>query len=165
MRRAARPCRPNAPTPATRYFFCVLFRVVLAQQVVAEVAFEFADGRVDVVSVALRVIELDQERRALNAVIGLLAAVQPPGPGERDFVEAGGVDFRERFVGELRPASGSGKLFTSPTSFSRCGGVQLGGGDADGRERLDALLVRRDDFLQRLLRRRSRSCAARRRAS
>src|SRR5687768_15018488 len=41
-------------------------RQVLAQQIAAEVAVEVAPHRVDVVAVVLRVVELDDERRALH---------------------------------------------------------------------------------------------------
>jgi hypothetical protein len=44
-------------------------RVMLLEQVLAEVAAQVAPDRVDVIGVVLRVVQLDQERRGLNAVI------------------------------------------------------------------------------------------------
>src|SRR5690242_19408412 len=51
---------------------------MLAQEIAAEDAVEVAPDRVDVVGVVLGVVELDQERRALHAVIVLLAAFELP---------------------------------------------------------------------------------------
>ena len=56
---------------------------VLAQQVAPEVAVEVAPDRVDVIAVVLRVVELDQERRALHAVVVLLPALDRAGPRKR----------------------------------------------------------------------------------
>src|SRR5438045_2945885 len=53
----------------------MLFDVVVGEEVVAEVAFEIAENAVDVVAVALRVVELDQEGGALDAIVGLLGAI------------------------------------------------------------------------------------------
>ena len=55
---------------------------VLAKEVAAEVAIEVPPDRVHVVAVVLRVVELDQERRALHAVVVLLAALELAGPRE-----------------------------------------------------------------------------------
>jgi hypothetical protein len=48
---------------------------MLAEQVSTKVAVEVAPHRVDVVPVVLGVVVLDQERRALDAVVMLFAAL------------------------------------------------------------------------------------------
>ena len=56
---------------------------VFSQQVSPEVPVEIAPHRVDVVAVVLRVVVLDEERRALHPVVVLLAALGLAGPRER----------------------------------------------------------------------------------
>ena len=62
-------------------------RDVLAQQVAAEVVGEVAPDRVDVVAVVLGVVVLDEERRPLDPVVVLLAALGLAGPRERDLLQ------------------------------------------------------------------------------
>ena len=62
---------------------------VLAEQIAAEVAGEVAPDGMNVVAVVLRVVELDQERRALHAVVVFLASLRLPGPRERNLLDAG----------------------------------------------------------------------------
>src|SRR6185369_14195694 len=54
--------------------------IVLGQQVCAPVPLEFPPHAVDVVGMVLGVVVLDQERRALNAVIGTLALLEAAHP-------------------------------------------------------------------------------------
>src|ERR1700704_2775597 len=61
---------------------------MLAQQIPPEVAFEIAPDRVDVVAVVLGVVELDEERRTLHAIVVLLPALRFTGPGERHLLRA-----------------------------------------------------------------------------
>ena len=68
---------------------CATDLQVLAQQVAPEVAVEVAPHRVDVVAVVLGVVVLDQERRALDPVVVLLAALGLAGPREADLLDAG----------------------------------------------------------------------------
>ena len=55
---------------------------VFPQQVAPEVAVEVAPHRVHVIAVALRVVELDEERRALHTVVVRIAALEFAGPAK-----------------------------------------------------------------------------------
>src|SRR5258705_8388445 len=87
---AARPLVSRRPRCARSPSHSVVRRPshVLAQQVRAEVALEIAPHRVDVVPVVLRVVVLDQKRRALHTVVVLLTALEWTGPGEANLVSA-----------------------------------------------------------------------------
>ena len=63
-------------------------RHVLGEDVAAEVAVEITPDRVHVVAVVLRVVVLDQERRALNLVVMALALLRGALPGELDLLDA-----------------------------------------------------------------------------
>ena len=69
--------------------------VVFGQKVFAPVAVEVAPHAVDVIGVVLRVIELDQKRGALHAVVVAFAFLQAAHPGEFDLVETRLADFVE----------------------------------------------------------------------
>ena len=62
---------------------------MLTQQIASEVAVEITPDRVNVIAVVLRVVELDEKRRALHAVVVFLAAFDLPG---RVRVNQGNVD-------------------------------------------------------------------------
>src|SRR5688572_23289196 len=106
-----------------------MFGVVLAEEVVTEVALEFADGRVDVVSVALKIVEFDEEGRSLDAVIGLLAAIETASPGEGELVGSGVADLGVEVGGELG-APAAEVSFHEGDECRALGWRQLGGGDA-----------------------------------
>ena len=82
-------------------------RVVALQDVEAEVAFEVVPDDVDVIGVGGGVVELDQEARAVDAVVVGLAGGGGAGPGEAHGVAVGldGVAARSgdtgRQVGEV----------------------------------------------------------------
>src|SRR6185503_7355019 len=65
---------------------------MLPQEIASEVAVEITPHRVDVVPVVLRVVELDEERRALHAVVVLLTALDRSGPREGDVLDPGFLD-------------------------------------------------------------------------
>lgn len=121
---------------------------MLAQEVVAEVAFEFADGGVDVVPVTLEVVELDQEGGALDAVIGLFGPIEAAGPGEGELVRAGVADAGVEIRRELGAPAAEVSFHEGDEDFT-LGGSHVGGGEARGRERLDAGFVSGDDLLER----------------
>ena len=75
---------------------------MLAQQIAAEVAFEVAPHRVNVIRIVLGIVELDEECRTLHAVVVLLAALDRPGPRERDVLDAGDLDLRQPVRGNVR---------------------------------------------------------------
>src|SRR5688572_26537737 len=77
--------------------------VVLAEQVVAEVALPVAPHRVHVVGPVLRVVVLDDERRAGQAVIVAFVALIASDPCEADVLDAGGVDALEFSLGKFMP--------------------------------------------------------------
>src|SRR5262245_4509649 len=68
---------------------------VLAQDVSSEVAVEIPPDRVNVVAVVLGVVVLDQERRALHAVIVLLALLGLAEPGKPHLVQPGTLDLAD----------------------------------------------------------------------
>ena len=72
------------------------------EHVAAEVGAQVAPDRVDVVGVVLRVVVLDEQVAALDAVVVRLAGLGAAGPGERQRVEGvvGGVASRLA-VGEV----------------------------------------------------------------
>ena len=74
--------------------------IVLLQQVQAEVAIEVAPHAVDVVGVVLRVIELDEKRGGLDAVVMRLANLFASRPGEVEVV-AGFLDLLDASLGDL----------------------------------------------------------------
>ena len=82
-------------------------RHVLAQQIAAEVAVEIAPHRVDVVAVVLGVVELDEKRRPLHAVVVFLAPGRRPGPREADVVEAAARRQPETTLAQLDGMKGS----------------------------------------------------------
>ncbi len=61
--------------------------VMLAQQIFAEVVGGVAPHRVNVVGVVLRVVELDQERRPVQAVIMRPPRLDVARPSEMDVLE------------------------------------------------------------------------------
>src|SRR5215203_550619 len=61
--------------------------VVLCEQIQAEIAVEFPPHRMDVVGVVLRVVVLDEERRALNAVVVPLSALETAHPRKLHLAE------------------------------------------------------------------------------
>src|SRR5262245_56696950 len=63
--------------------------VMLAQQILAEIAIEIAPDRVNVIGVVLRVVVLNQKRRALDAVVMRIAFVDSARPGKMNLVDAG----------------------------------------------------------------------------
>src|SRR5215510_8425486 len=71
-----------------------LVLVVIEEELVAEIGAVVAPHRVDVVAVVDRVVELDQEVRALDAVVVRGAALLPAGPAEPELLEAVGLDAR-----------------------------------------------------------------------
>src|SRR4029077_1493037 len=75
---------------------------MLAQQIAAEVAVEVAPHGVDVVPVVLRVVVLDEERRALDPVVVLLSALGLTRPGKRDLLDAGLAQARRSIGGDFR---------------------------------------------------------------
>ena len=84
---------------------------MLAQQVAAEVAGEVAPYRVDVVAVVLRVVVLDEERRALDPIVVLLAALDRARPGEGDLLDARLAQLRDPIVEAGAAAVAAGSLF------------------------------------------------------
>src|SRR6185503_18216673 len=62
-------------------------RQMLAEKIAPEVAVEVAPHRVDVVAVVLRVVELDDEGRALDAVVVLLSRRHRSRPREGDLLD------------------------------------------------------------------------------
>ena len=102
----------------------------------------------DVIPVALRIVEFDKERWPLDPIIRLLAAVQSARPSERDLVEAGGTDLSERFVRQFR-ACPVEVDFDEPKQFFALRSRQLRCGDALGGKRVHAFFVRGHNFLQR----------------
>src|SRR4029434_7121813 len=67
---------------------------VLAEQIAPEVAPEIAPHRVNVIRVVLRVVEFNQEGRALHAIVVFLAALDRSRPRERDVVGSGDIELR-----------------------------------------------------------------------
>ena len=67
-----------------------LVLVVIEQQLVAEVGSVVAPHRVDVVAVVDRVVELDEDVGALNAVVVRRPALLATCPAEPELVEAVG---------------------------------------------------------------------------
>src|SRR6266511_1016418 len=63
-------------------------RVVLPQNVLAEVSAEIAPDGVDVVVVVLRIVVFEQERRSLHSIIVAFAFLQAAGPGEVNLLRA-----------------------------------------------------------------------------
>src|SRR6266540_1373562 len=63
--------------------------IMLAQQILAEIAVEIAPDRVYVIGVVLRVVVFDQKRRALHPVVMRIAFVDAARPAEIYLVEAG----------------------------------------------------------------------------
>lgn len=74
--------------------------VVLTQHVTAEITFEVAPHRVDVV--AARVVELDEEVRALDAKVVRLTRLIRSSPADSDRFEWSRAHTREARLGELR---------------------------------------------------------------
>ena len=68
-------------------------RQVLSQQIAAEDSVEVTPPRVDVIRVALCMVELDQKAWPLHPEIGHVAVPGPAGPGERDVLDAVIFDF------------------------------------------------------------------------
>src|SRR5436190_14026506 len=68
------------------------FRVVLPQQVFAEVVVEIAPDGVDVVGVVLRVVVLDEKSWSLHAIVMRVAFFDAAGPRKINFVPPGLVD-------------------------------------------------------------------------
>lgn len=66
--------------------------VVFSEEVAAEVALEVAPDRMDVVGAVLGIVELEEERGALDAVVMAFAGFLAAGPGEVDSGPAGGFD-------------------------------------------------------------------------
>src|SRR5260370_17385982 len=100
---------PQMPAPVrqarkTRRFETTLLPmtglVMLAQQVAAEVARKVAPHRMDVVGVVLRVVELDQKRGRLNAVVMPLAGLFAARPGKVQ-VASGFLDLFFPRLGDL----------------------------------------------------------------
>src|SRR5260370_1099561 len=167
---------PQMPAPVrqarkTRRFETTLLPmtglVMLAQQVAAEVARKVAPHRMDVVGVVLRVVELDQKRGRLNAVVmplaGLFAArpreVQVAGglldllfPRLGDLVRHVGAIFVEQLLEDLALVRGHlGCLDTARLAFE--GGLAGSFGENLLRRFLahdgDLLLFRRERLEQR----------------
>jgi hypothetical protein len=67
-------------------------RIVLGEPVASEIAVELAQDRVHVVGAGRGVVELDQERGALHAVVARFAREQAARPREVDRIAARGVD-------------------------------------------------------------------------
>ena len=74
--------------------------VVVTQHVAAEIPFEVAPHRVDVV--AARVVELDEEVRALDAKVVRLTRLIRSSPADLDRIEWSRAHTREARLGELR---------------------------------------------------------------
>src|SRR4026209_2331601 len=119
MRDARRPaCRKWtgwAGTPRHTSFGLRMgvFFIMLAQKIFAEVALEIAPRGMNVVVVVLGIIVFEQERRALNAIIVSLTALDATRPCELHFVEASLLDFREIVLRQL----GTIPLHISPDHF------------------------------------------------
>src|ERR1700704_3739806 len=77
------------------------FLIVLAEDVFAPVAREVAPDAVDVIGVVLRIVKLDEERRALDAIAMALAVFEPAGPRELDVVPPRGGDAAEIIGGDV----------------------------------------------------------------
>ena len=128
----------------------VVAAVVFGEEVAAEVAFEVAPDRVDVIAVALRAVVLDQERRPLHAVVVLRALFGGAEPGEADRVEAG---FADRVHPRLADRGGlaEGVLLDQPRQQLLLARAQLRPDDAGGVERGDIELVHREDVARRFV--------------
>src|SRR5690349_23213881 len=77
-------------------------RDVIPQRVGAEVAVEIAPHGMNMVAVVLRVVELDEERRTLNAEVMLLPRRRAAGPGERNLLDARLLEPRRTVRGDVR---------------------------------------------------------------
>ena len=91
----------------------VASRVVLAQEVAAEVVLEIPEHAVHVVRVVLSVVVLDHERRALHAVVVTLARAGAAGPREADRLDSG---LRDLLGLRARDVLGAGCPCRAPTS-------------------------------------------------
>src|SRR5207249_870289 len=79
--------------------------VMFEQQVFTEIIFKVPPDRVNVVIVVLGIVVFQQEGRSLGAVVMALAMFQSTGPGEIDFVHAGGLDLFQISGSDVRSNS------------------------------------------------------------
>jgi len=123
----------------------VRFLEVLRERVVTEVLLQVAPGGVHVVRVVLRVVQFDEERRTLDAVVVALAHFGAAGPSEEDLVLGKLGDFDDFLGGEViaRPAD---KFIDDETEEFFLLRVEGGEGDALVlQETVGLLLVAGDD--------------------
>src|SRR5437899_4649072 len=79
--------------------------VVRAQRVQSKIVVEVAPDGVDVVCVILRIVVLDDERRALNPVVVWLPRRAASGPGKVNLPQARLAKFGQLHFGQFRPQS------------------------------------------------------------
>ena len=77
--------------------------IVFAEQVFAEIVGRIAPHGMDVIGVVLRVVEFDQKRRAVQAVIMGLPRLQAAGPCETDVLEPRRRDLGQILIGQFGP--------------------------------------------------------------
>ena len=79
----------NPQEKAIIYTLLVLMRrlVVIFQHILSPVVLEIANDGMDVVGVILRIIVLNDKRRAVQTIVMWVADFQPTGPGEVDMTK------------------------------------------------------------------------------
>src|SRR5206468_1022588 len=76
--------------------------IMLAQEVVAEVAFEIAPDRVDMVGVVLGIVVFQKEGRALHPIVVSFLGLDAPGPGEIQILRSRVLDSLQVPVRDFR---------------------------------------------------------------
>jgi len=125
--------------------------VVFAEGVAAEVVGQVAPDGMDVIGFVLRVVELDEEGGALDAVIVALADNQAARPSEEQLVSRGGLDGLEIGGGQFGAKAICVFMHEFPED-GLLGRSHLGKRQADGIEQVGRAAVGGHDFIWRRVR-------------
>ena len=122
------------------------FVVVFAEHVAAEIMVQIAPDGVDVVGVVLGVVEFQQERLVLDAIVMSLSRFDSTGPGEVEVFLAGLGQLGEIGIGQFLAVTADIFLDDLLKDFL-LGRIHLGSGKSHGFEDLDLAAVAGDDLL------------------
>src|SRR4051812_18697968 len=120
--------------------------IMFSKKVFAEVAIEIALNGMDMIGIILSVVVLEEEGRALYAIIMRFSLFGAAGPTEVDFIQSGFGDLREVLASEIRP-NPLDVVFNETQQSCFRSPVHVSGSDADLFERFDLSLRFGNDFL------------------